>query len=312
MRSSLLLSIALLVACAPKKDAALPAADSVTAVPDTATRQVSVTEGFSTPESVIWDASQAVWFVSNINGNPSARDGNGFISRLKADGTVDSLHFIVGGANGVTLNGPKGLALTGDTLWVTDIGVVRGFLRTTGAPVASVAVGAKAHFLNDLVAGPDGTLYVTDTGILFDAKGNATHPGPDRIYAVRGRTVSVAAEGDWLERPNGIAWDNGAQRYLLVPFGGPTLRTWVPGAGSGDSIAIGPGSQDGVEFLDGTPLITSWADSTVFALSGGVRRVLVRGVNAPADIGLDPARRLLAIPLFMDNRIEFWRVGALR
>ena len=312
MRSSLLLALAALAACAPKKDAAPPAADSVAVVPDTATVKISATDGFSTPESAIWDAAQGVWFVSNINGNPSAKDGNGFISRLKADGTVDSLHFIVGGANGVTLNAPKGLAITGDTLWVADIDAVRGFQRITGAPVASVAVGAQAHFLNDVVAGPDGTLYITDTGILFDAKGAATHPGPDRIYAVHGRTVSVAAEGDWLERPNGIAWDNGAQHYLLVPFGGSALRSWAPGAAMGDSIGAGPGSQDGVEILDGTPLITSWADSTVFALVGGARRVLVHGVNAPADIGLDRARRLLAIPLFMDNRVEFWKVGALR
>ncbi|MEO8635647.1 MAG: hypothetical protein ABI587_10270 [Gemmatimonadales bacterium] len=312
MRSSLLLVVAALAACAPKKDAAPASADTTAAAPDTATKKVSATEGFSTPESVLWDAAQGVWFVSNINGNPSARDGNGFISRLKADGTIDSLHFIVGGANGVTLNGPKGLAISGDTLWVADIDAVRGFNRLTGAPVASVAVGKKAHFLNDLVAGPDGALYVTDTGILFDAKGTASHPGPDRIYAIRGRAVSVAAEGDWLQRPNGIAWDNGAQRYFLVPFGGSTLRTWAPGAASGDSIATGPGSQDGVEFLDGIPLITSWADSTVFALSGGVRHVVVSGVNSPADIGLDPARRLLAIPLFMENRVEFWRVGPLR
>jgi sugar lactone lactonase YvrE len=312
MRFSSLLPLVALMACAPKPDEARTTIDSGATPPDTTTRKVSVTEGFSTPESVLWDGAQGVWFVSNINGNPSAKDGNGFISRLKTDGTIDSLHFIAGGTGGVTLNGPKGLAVTGDTLWVADIDAVRGFNRLTGAPVATIALGKPVHFLNDIVAGPDGTLYVTDTGVLFDAKGNATHPGPDRIYAVRGGKVTVAAEGDWLGWPNGITWDHNTQRFVVVPFGGKMVRSWTAGAATGDTLGTGPGSQDGVEILDGVALITSWADSTVFALHRGERHVVISGVNAPADIGLDASHRMLAIPLFMDNRVEFWRVGPLR
>ncbi len=58
--------------------------------------------------------------------------------------------------------------------------------------------------LNDIAVGPDGALYVTDTGILIDSAGTITHPGPDRIFRVGSkREVSVAAEGDTLDRPNG-------------------------------------------------------------------------------------------------------------
>ena len=71
-----------------------------------ATKVLSV-EGFLTPESVFHDSAQDIYFVSNINGSPTAKDNNGFISRLRPDGAVENLKFIEGGKNGVTLNAPK-------------------------------------------------------------------------------------------------------------------------------------------------------------------------------------------------------------
>ena len=47
-------------------------------------------------------------------------DGNGFISRLRPDGTVLTLKWIDGNKEGVTLNAPKGMALHGDRLYVTE------------------------------------------------------------------------------------------------------------------------------------------------------------------------------------------------
>jgi sugar lactone lactonase YvrE len=293
-----LLALMLSAGCAPKEAPASHAAVQP--------EKVTVIPGFSTPESVLWDAKDDVWFVTNINGNPSAKDGNGFISRLTRDGTVDSLQFIAGGRDGVVLNGPKGQALVGDTLWVADIDAVRGFDVHTGQPVASVPMDAK--FLNDIAAGPDGTLYVTDTGIEFDAQGQMTHPGPDRIFALKGRTVSVAAEGDWLERPNGITWDHANNRFVVVPFGGPHLLGWAPGGTRADTIGTGPGGQDGVEFVDGELLVTSWADSSVFAADQAGNRKVVTGVPSPADIGVDQVRGLVAVPIFTENRVELWRV----
>lgn len=283
-----------------------------TPAPETATpalpQKVTTITGLSTPESVIWSAKEDAWFVSNINGSPVAKDGNGFISRVSRDGVIDSLHFIMSGRDSVTLNGPKGMALVGDTLWVADIDAIRAFDAHTGKPVASIELGKQATFLNDVAVGPDGVIYITDSGLGFDDKGNPTHPGPDRIFGLTGRTTKVLAEGDWLNRPNGITWDAANSRFVVVPFGGTALLGWKPGVAKVDTIGTGPGAQDGVEFVGGDLLVTSWADSSVFAVMSTGDRKVVTGAASPADLGVDQVRGLIAIPLFTKDEVDIWRV----
>lgn len=295
---------ALLAACGGRD--AQPGSDTtaVTVAPAGA-EKVATAEGFSTPESVIYDADQRVWFVTNINGSPSAKDGNGFISRLTGDGAVDSLHFVQGGRDGVTLHAPKGQAIAGDTLWVTDIDAVRGFDRKTGARLATIEFGRRALFLNDIVVGPDGALYITDTGIII--ADSMTHPGPDRIFRAQGKNISVVAEGDHLQGPNGIAWDRAGERFIMAPFAGTTIFTWKHGGGV-MPLGLGPGGHDGVEVLGGRILVSSWADSTISAIGAGGTEKLITGVERPADIGLDVVGRRVAVPLFSANRVEIWRI----
>src|SRR6059036_943583 len=240
--------------------------------------KVLTVPGFKTPESVKYDADLDVYFVTNINGSPGAKDNNGFISRVRPDGTVDSLAFVAGGRGGVTLHAPKGTAIVSDTLWVADIDAVRGFNKRSGAAVATIELGKLgAKFLNDIAAGPDGALYITDTGIQIDAAGNFSHPGPDRIFRVGAQhAVSVAAQGDTLGRPNGITWDAANGRFIVVAFGGPPLFSWEPGDQAPAVVARGPGSWDGVEVLgDGRIIASSWADSSVDQVAGaGVERLI--------------------------------------
>ncbi len=187
---------------------------------DSAVKLATIDQGLLLPEGMRWDAEQRVWFVSNINGGQQ-HDNNGFISRLTPAGKVESLRFIAGGNAGVTLHGPKGMAIAGDTLWVTDLDAVRGFNRRTGAPVAAVDLQPLgALFLNDITVGPDGTLYITDSGVRFDSAGTRSHTGPDRIFRIRGRTPSVALETPALAQPNGITYDRRNRRFLLAPIAG--------------------------------------------------------------------------------------------
>jgi len=263
--------------------------------------------GFKTPESVRWDPAQDVYFVSNINGAPGDKDNNGFISVVGPAGMVRDSAFIAGGKNGITLHAPKGMALVGDTLWVTDIDVVRAFNARSGASVATVPV-AGAIFLNDIAAAPDGSLYVTDTAIRFGAAG-VEHPGTDQIFRIApDRKVSVAIKSDTLARPNGITWDAPNERFIVVPFGGGSLFAWKPGDAAPTVIGTGPGQFDGVEIANGAIWVSSWADSSVYRYVNGEGRNLIKGVPSPADIGYDAKRNRIIIPMFMANTIEIWQL----
>src|SRR5436305_14796195 len=80
--------------------AATPAA-APAAAPDDAMWVVS--EGIAAPESVYVDSDSGFIFVSNINGMPDQRDGNGYISKLSADGKMVTAQWVTG------FNAPKGL-----------------------------------------------------------------------------------------------------------------------------------------------------------------------------------------------------------
>jgi len=265
--------------------------------------KAATVRGFQTPESVKWDSTQDVYFVSNINGAPNAKDGNGYISRLGPAGMVTDSAFIKG------LNAPKGMALVHDTLWVADVDQVRAFNAHTGAPVATVPIPG-AIFLNDIAAAPDGSLYVTDTAIRFGANGAVAHPGTDQIFRIApDRKVSVAIKSDSLGRPNGITWDAANQRFIVVPFGGKSLLAWKPGDTTVTSLGTGAGQFDGVEITrDGAIWVTSWADSSVYRYANGQDTNAIKGVPSPADIGYDARRNRLLIPIFTGNRVEIWQL----
>lgn len=309
VRSFAILGAALVVA-ACGSDAGRGASSSA-ARSESVPARTAVVSGLLQPESARYDSAADVFYVSNINGAPPAKDGNGFISRVRPDGTIDSLHFIAGGRNGVTLNAPKGMALVGDTLWVADIDAVRGFDKRTGAPVATIDLTREhALFLNDVVAAPDGSLYVTDMGVRFDASGAMTHPeGSDRIFRIApDHSVSVALATDALARPNGITWDARAKRFVIVSYGGPTILAWHPGDTTVTTIGYGRGEMDGVEMLpDGRMVVTSWKDSSVTIRSGN-KEMSVKAMPSPADLGVDVRRNVLAVPLLGENRLELWSI----
>src|SRR3989338_4396185 len=87
---------------------ALPAAQSLTL------------SSFDTPESFIVDPEDGSYYVSNINGDPLARDGNGYISKISASGSLAIHKFIGAKEDELLLNAPKGLAVVGKNIYVSD------------------------------------------------------------------------------------------------------------------------------------------------------------------------------------------------
>ena len=294
----LVLALAFAAGCSKKKtaqeEAPPPALASIT-IADTT---------FQTPESVLHVAGADIYLVSNINGSPGEKDNNGFISRLSPDGRVLEGAWIAGGVNGVFLDAPKGMAVTGDTLLVADIDVVRVFDLTTGAPLGSWAV-AGATFLNDMTSGIDGRVYVTDSGFTVTAEGFG-ESGTDALYRFgRGGEPIAVVKDPSLGRPNGICV--APDGVVVVTFGSGEVYRIDPATGARTNLPKPPtGQLDGVVRLaDGSLLISSWEGSIVYRLDGaGIYSTVIDSVTSPADIGYDGKRGRLLIPVFMENRVE--------
>src|SRR5687768_14246347 len=114
-----MLAIVTLACQSPKKESdEAAAADSTTVTPPppvTLTLKWETETKLTTCESVIYDKERDVLYVSNIDGNPEAKDGNGFISKVSLDGKVTEEKWVKG------IDAPKGLGLANGKLYVTDI-----------------------------------------------------------------------------------------------------------------------------------------------------------------------------------------------
>jgi hypothetical protein len=155
------------------------------------------------PESAYYDAASNAIFLSSINGDVLAKDGNGYISKLAADGKVVNAKWATG------LNAPKGLRSVAGTLWVTDIDEVVAIEIASGRITSRVKIdGAK--FLNDLATAPDGTVYASDSQTF-------------RIYAVKDGKASMFVEvAEPIETPNGVLVDG--NRLIVGTMGAPVAQ----------------------------------------------------------------------------------------
>jgi hypothetical protein len=163
--------------------------------------------GLSNPYGIVVDAKTGYIYVSNMNGAPDAKDGNGFISRLKGDGTLDQQKFIAGGTPKVALSAPKGMAIAGTTIYVADIDKLHAFDVATGAFLFDVNFGTLPvqHFY-DIRLGTDGALYVAD------GPGNTIY----RVDIPKQHEVTTYVSGESLGQPHGLTWFPVRQSWVVA------------------------------------------------------------------------------------------------
>jgi hypothetical protein len=109
-----------------------------------------------TSESVLIDEERNTLYVSCVNQNPWEKDGNGFISKLDRNGKITKLQWIVG------LDGPKGMGISGNSLFIADINSLVEADINTGKIIDKISLNGKPD-LNDITVAADGTVYVSGT-----------------------------------------------------------------------------------------------------------------------------------------------------
>jgi sugar lactone lactonase YvrE len=295
-------------ACRAREQAAAPETPAASA-PDPSAPIVVANVGFLTPESVLYDADADVYLVSNINGGEVAADGNGFISRIDPTGRVLDLKWIDGSRPEQALDAPKGMAISDGVLYVADITSVRMFDRVTGKATGKVTIPG-ATFLNDVAAAPDGTVYVSDSG-LKQGKTGLEPSGSDAVYRIAkgGGKAERIIKDKGLGNPNGLLADD--EGVWVVTFGsGQIYRVSREGRKeAGENLPSG--QLDGiVQVADGSLLVSSWEGNSILRGSPGAGFLAsITGIASPADIGYDSKRKRVLIPLFMGDAVETRRLA---
>ncbi len=244
-----------------------------------------------TPESVFYDKQKDVIYVANIGGQPTDKDGNGFISVLKPDGTIQNLKWVTG------LNGPKGMGIVNGHLYVSDIDQVAEIDLSSGKIIKTYpAEGAK--FLNDITTAPNGDVYISDSQT-------------NTIYRISKGAISIFLQGDQLKGINGLFFQDGnllaglANSIVKIDPSTTETETYVEDTGGIDGLmAAGKGYY----------IISDWSGH-IHLVAPGKKQILVMDttpdkINA-ADIFYVPEKKLLLVPTFYDNRIMAYKVDIL-
>jgi hypothetical protein len=288
--------------------AAAEAAPAAAVAPPSIEPVIKFTGAFSTPEGVLYDAQADRYLVSNINGKPTEVDSNGYILELSPDGRVTNPRLIAGGVNRVKLDAPKGLAIVGAELWVTDINLVRRFDLKTARYLGDVDLPG-ATYANDIVAAPSGGAYVSDSAVRFALMGPEP-AGDDQVFYVdqTGKVV-VYAKGPELGGPSGLAMAQG--NFLLVATMKSDEIYRLSDKGARDVVTKAPGAQlDGLLAIGDVLIVSSWRTETVYRgpLGGKLTPVLTK-VKGVADIGYDSKRNRLLVPRFLEDAVEVYELN---
>ncbi len=282
----LVVSTGLMIACGPQKTEEVT--EEMAVVEDVKTPLLTklweTPETLITCESVLLDASSGTLYVSNIEGDPTGKDGKGSISILNTDGTIANQNWVTG------LNAPKGMGISNGKLYVTDID------ELVEIDIASAKVTNKykvegAKFLNDTDT-HDGKVYFTDMNT-------------GKVHLLENGKVSTISEGN--ESINGIAVAEDGTIYGLDASG---LKKWNAD-GTTTLINSNVTGGDGLVILgDGNFIASRWQGEIWFVSNDGETLMLDTkdAESNTADIGYNAQEQIVYVPTFMKNKVVAYQL----
>ncbi len=238
----------------------------------------------TTNESVLFDPASGKIYVSNIEGDPSGKDGKGSISIIDKEGKIVTQEWVTG------LNAPKGMGIANGNLYVTDIDQLVEVNLESGKISKKYPVEG-AGFLNDLATN-DGKVYFTDMNT-------------GKVHMLEGGTISTVTEGH--ESINGIAIAEDGMLYGLDKSGFKSLNS----DGTSTIINSTVTGGDGLVILgDGNYVASRWAGEIYFVDSEGETLLLDTkdAESNTADIGFIPGDNIVLVPTFFKNKVVAYKL----
>jgi gluconolactonase len=254
------------------------------------------------PESVAI-APDGAWYVSSFGKFDNGTDGA--VYRVDPDKGTRELY-----ARG--LEDPCGVLFLGGTLWAADRkGVYRVSRGKAELVYPARSFPRPLHFLNDLAAGPGGSLYVSDTG-------DSTAAGHGAVFVLRpDRRPTVVPGSDTVRgqfSPNGLLPGRGDTLFVVGYRTG--VLSVTDGHGVWKELAKGLGSPDGIDTVgrDGF-YVSDNVGGALFLVprSGRAKPAkIATGLKAPADLVIDRKRGWLIVPENDANRLRVYAVSGER
>ena len=243
-----------------------------------------------TPESVLPDESRGVLYVSNMNNSAAPNSASGFISKVDMNGNVVEPKWIEG------LNGPKGMGLFENNLFVSDNDELVTIDIESGKIVGKIKIEGNPR-LNDVTVGSDGSVYVA---------GYATNV----IYKVKDGVVESVFTGTQGEDFNGLLWENA--RMLLTTSTGSTFKSIDWNTSEVTVLAEEIGHGDGIASVgNGDYIISDWHGRIFYVLTQGETITLLdtreQEINT-ADISYTIGNNTLFVPTFNNNTLRAYKV----
>jgi hypothetical protein len=238
------------------------------------------------PESVLYSKQDKLLYVALIDGKPAEKDGKGGIAKVGLDGKVIAGDWVTG------LNAPKGMGVFGSKLFVADVTEVVEIDIKSGKIVKKHSVEGS-QFLNDVTVDSKGNIYISDSSTK-------------KVHLIKDGKVSTYYEG--LAGPNGLL---AVGTDLLIADSGSLKK--LTSAKQISVIAEGMDkSTDGIEEVkSGEYLVSSWVGIVYYVKADGTTEKLLdtsADKTNSADIGYDPAKKIVYIPTFMKNNVVAYQL----
>ena len=234
-----------------------------------------------TPESVLYDETRDVLYVSNINSNPAEKDLNGFISLLSSDGEVTSLEWVTG------LSAPKGMGVFSNLLYVADVTDLVIIDIDEAKIIQKIPVDSSV-FLNDITVDASGKVYISDSRT-------------GKIHIFENGQVSEWISG--LSNPNGLYAEE--SRILLATS---SFNSVDPTTGAVTMLADSIGHGDGIEFtgMAGYYMVSDWTGEVFLIYPDNSKTSVLQTRDQKkntADIGFIQETKVLLVPTFFGNQV---------